>query len=141
MARMGSITPPVCVAVFIGSGIAQTNWLPAAFESVRLAAVVYLVPFLLLIYPGMTWTGGWLEVLDAALTGAALVLAVPGLLGGLVLFGRRAVDTAVYLVAIALAVTPHWATPLLALGLMAWGFTRRRADARSSSRTVPEHAP
>ncbi|MCA8909245.1 MAG: TRAP transporter fused permease subunit [Rhodospirillaceae bacterium] len=140
-ATLSVITPPVCVAVFIGSGIAQTNWLPAAFESVRLAAVVYLVPFLLLIYPGMTWTGGWLEVVEAALTGAALVLAVPGLLGGLSLFGNRLVDIAVYLAAIALAVTPHWATPLLALGLMAWGFTRRRADARSTSRTVPEHAP
>lgn len=136
-ATLSVVTPPVCVAVFVAAGIAQTNWLPAAMEAVRLAAVVYLVPFLILVYPGMTGSGGAMAILDAALTGGALVLAVPALLAGLPLFGNRMLDVAVYLVAIALALAPHWVTPLLAFGLLAFGLTRRRASAVAATLERP----
>ena len=57
-ATLSVITPPVCVAVFVGAGIAGTNWLPAGLQAVRLAALVYLVPFLFLLYPGFVGEGG-----------------------------------------------------------------------------------
>ncbi|MGR3481278.1 TRAP transporter permease [Salipiger marinus] len=116
-ATISVITPPVCVAVFVASGIAKTNWLPAAGEAVRLGAVTYIVPFLLLLYPGMLLQGGALGILEAAFAGLALVLAVPALLAGAPLTGRRGVDVALLLVVIGLAIFPHVATPFLALAL------------------------
>ena len=68
-ATISVITPPVCVAVFVGAGIAQTNWLPAAREAVRLGAMTYVVSFLILIYPGMIGQGGTLAVANALFTG------------------------------------------------------------------------
>lgn len=116
-ATISVITPPVCVAVFVGSGIANTNWLPAAGQAVRLGAVTYLVPFLLVLYPGMLLQGGPLAIAEAILGGIALVMAVPALLVGVSLTGTRALDIAILLAVIGLALWPNPITPVLALAL------------------------
>ncbi|MCY4208703.1 MAG: TRAP transporter fused permease subunit [Roseovarius sp.] len=114
-ATISVITPPVCVAVFVGSGIAGTNWLPAAGEAVRLGAVTYLVPFLLIFYPGMTMNGGVAGIAEAIAAGFALVLAVPALLAGARLTRCRVLDIGLFLLIIALAIWPHPVTPFIAL--------------------------
>ena len=45
-ARVAVITPPVCAAVFIASSIAKSEWLPTAFTAVKLAPLLYLMPFI-----------------------------------------------------------------------------------------------
>ncbi|AWI86622.1 C4-dicarboxylate ABC transporter permease (plasmid) [Alloyangia pacifica] len=131
-ATISVITPPVCVAVFVGSGIANTNWLPAAGEAVRLGAVTYLVPFLLLLYPGMTMSGGIVGIIEAVAAGMALVLAVPALLSGAPLTGKRGLDILLLLVIIALAIWPMLATPFVALAI----FFGARAVGRAQGRAV-----
>lgn len=42
---IGAITPPVCAAVFLAAGIADSNWLKTGFLSVLLAIPAFLVPF------------------------------------------------------------------------------------------------
>ncbi|WP_102782910.1 TRAP transporter fused permease subunit [Thalassospira sp. GB04J01] len=128
-ATISVITPPVCVAVFVASGIAQTNWLPAAVEAVRLGAMTYVVPFMLLLYPGMTGGGGTMAVGNAILSGLVLVVAIPALLGGQPLFGRLWVDRALLVVVIAIALWPAFLTPLIAAGLLG-GFLFFGRDAR-----------
>ena len=127
-ATISVITPPVCVAVFVGAGIAQTNWLPAAMEAVRLGAVTYVVPFMLLLYPGMTAQGDWMAIGNALLSGLVLVIAIPSLLSGQKLFAIPALDIAVFVTSIALAIWPHPAAPLLAGLLLAlsWHFGKAR---------------
>ncbi|HMR36796.1 TRAP transporter large permease subunit [uncultured Paracoccus sp.] len=132
-ATISVITPPVCVAVFVGSGIAGTNWLPAAGEAVRLGAVTYIVPFLLLLYPGMLLGGGPLDILEAVAAGLVLVIAVPGLLAGARLHDVRAVDIALYLVIIALAIYPHPVTPFIALALLGGAYYAGRAGKRRAT--------
>ncbi len=131
-ATISVITPPVCVAVFVGSGIANTNWLPAAGEAVRLGAVTYLVPFLLLLYPGMTMSGGIVGIIEAVAAGMALVLAVPALLSGAPLTGRRGLDILLLLIVIALAIWPLLITPFLALAI----FFGARAVGRAQGRAM-----
>ncbi len=118
-ATISVITPPVCVAVFVGAGIAETNWLPAAGQAVRLGAVTYVVPFLLLLYPGMTMQGTVLDIVEAVFAGLALVIAIPALLSGAKLTGRRAADTALLMLVILLAIWPHPVTPFVALAILA----------------------
>lgn len=109
-ATISVITPPVCVAVFVGAGIAQTNWLPAAGEAVRLAAVTYLVPFLLLLYPGFTAQGGLWAILEASTTGILVIFAVAGLLSGYQIVQHRALSIALQVTALMLA---SWPNPML----------------------------
>ena len=130
-ATISVITPPVCVAVFVAAGIAGTNWMQAAGEAVRLGAMTYLVPFLLLIYPGMVLEGGPFAILDAMLAGLVLVLAIPLLLSRIPLTGQRGLDIALLLAVVALAIWPHPVTPFLAALVLlgGWGFGRRRQRA------------
>lgn len=133
-ATISVITPPVCVAVFVGSGIAGTNWLPAAGEAVRLGAVTYIVPFLLLLYPGMLLGGSPLDILEAVTAGLVLVIAVPGLLAGARLHHLRAVDITLYLGIITLAIYPHPVTPFIALALLAAAyFTRSTSTGKATA--------
>lgn len=133
-ATISVITPPVCVAVFVAAGIAKTPWLPAAGEAVRLGAVTYIVPFMLLLYPGMTMRGSLFDIIEATTAGLALVLAVPALLAGLRLTGHRVVDVALLLLVIGLAIYPQPVTPFIALALFvgAWRFAPARAKAVSA---------
>ena len=129
-ATISVITPPVCVAVFVGSGIADTNWLPAAGEAVRLAAVTYVVPFLLLLYPGMTLQGDAFDIIQAIAAGLALVIAVPALLAGTSMTGHRAMDVIVLMVVITLAIWPALGASFIGLAMLgsayAFGRSRRR---------------
>ncbi|WP_075220473.1 TRAP transporter permease [Acuticoccus yangtzensis] len=128
-ATISVITPPVCVAVFVGAGIANTGWLATAMEAVRLGAVTYVVPFMLLLYPGMTMRGGPVAVADAVASGLVLVAAIPGVLSGARLTGARAVDLVLYLSAIGLAVWPNPVAPFAGLALLVMARTlgtRRR---------------
>lgn len=109
-ATISVITPPVCVAVFVAAGIAQTNWLPAAGEAVRLAAVTYLVPFMLLLYPGLTAQGGVLAIVEASITGVLVIFAVAGLLSGYQITRSRVVSICLQCIALALAL---WPNPIL----------------------------
>ncbi|MBU1315929.1 MAG: TRAP transporter fused permease subunit [Alphaproteobacteria bacterium] len=133
-ATISVITPPVCVAVFVAAGIAKTPWLPAAGEAVRLGAVTYIVPFLLLLYPGMTMRGSLFDIIEATTAGLALVLAVPALLSGLRLTAHRMIDLALLLVVIGLAIYPQPVTPFIALALFvgAWKFAPARAKVASA---------
>ncbi len=44
-AILSAITPPVCGAVFIASGIARTDWMDTARYSLRLSYAAFLLPF------------------------------------------------------------------------------------------------
>jgi TRAP transporter 4TM/12TM fusion protein len=127
-ATISVITPPVCVAVFVASGIAKSNWMPTAIEAVRLGAMTYIVPFLLLVYPGLLLEGGAIAIMDAAFAGFVLVLAIPALLSGHFVTGIRPLDQVLLASVILLAVWPHIATPFIAVSLLAagWAYGLRR---------------
>ncbi|KHJ50536.1 C4-dicarboxylate ABC transporter permease [Vreelandella venusta] len=125
-ATLSVITPPVCIAVFVASGIAGTNWLPAAMESVRLAAAIYVIPFLLLIYPALAGFGSALDIALASCQGVVFVVAFAALMSRVAMTGWRILDVAALLVVIGLALTPGWLTTLLALGMVVGLFLRRR---------------
>lgn len=131
-ATISVITPPVCVAVFVGAGIAQTNWLPAAFEAVRLGAMTYIVPFMLLLYPGMTAGGDGLDIMNAVLSGLVLVVAIPALLGGQTFTGRQWLDRAMLVIVIAVALWPAILTPVIAAVMLGSAFFVGRNMRRSA---------
>ncbi len=133
-ATISVITPPVCVAVFVAAGIAQTNWMPVAFEAVRLGAVTYTVPFLLLLYPGMTMQGGILAILEAIAAGLILVVAIPALLSGINLTGKRPIDIVIYMAIIILVLIPHPITKLLAASILfvGWYFRSTKTSMKES---------
>ncbi len=125
-ATISVITPPVCVAVFVAAGIAQTNWLGVAREAVKLGAVTYVIPFMFLVYPGMLATGGVVDFVEAIVSGTVFTLAFAMFFGGARFFDSRAVNAAALLAIAVLSALPTWyGLGVATLGMLALWATRR----------------
>jgi TRAP-type uncharacterized transport system fused permease subunit len=139
-ATLSVITPPVCVAVFIAAGIAQTRWQVAARHALMLGAVTYVIPFLFILYPGLLDPSSHLvEVAEAFLSGSLFVIGFSALFGGLRITGNGLVDRIAWLIVAVIAVYPHWlgivASVILAAGL--WGLRRKKGFRFVQLGTIP----
>ncbi|MFH0913900.1 MAG: TRAP transporter fused permease subunit [Chloroflexota bacterium] len=74
MALSAVITPPVCVAAYVGATIAGAPLMRTGFESMRLGAVIYVVPFIFVYSPQILMIGDPLSIAFAAVTA---ILGIP----------------------------------------------------------------
>lgn len=81
-ACLSAITPPVCVAVFIAAGLAETKWGDVALYALRLGGITYLIPFIFLFFPALLGKGSFFEILITFLLSLVGVYIVASLLGG-----------------------------------------------------------
>ena len=125
-ATLSVITPPVCIAVFVGSGIAETEWAKTAKYALSFGAVTYVIPFLFIIYPGMLAQAGLEGFCRAAFSGVLFVLAFANLFGGLKITGNPYLDKGICLVIAVLAVLPGLWTSVVALFMTVGLYVRRR---------------
>jgi TRAP-type uncharacterized transport system fused permease subunit len=81
-ACLSTITPPVALAAFAGAAIADSKPFSTGFESMRLAAVAYLVPFFFVYSPVLIWKGTLAEIGFATLTATIGTIALgSGMMG------------------------------------------------------------
>jgi len=74
-AVMSAITPPVAVAAYAASSIAEDNPLGIAANAVKLALAAFLVPFVFVYGPELLWQGPlWKTALTFVSAAAGLVL-------------------------------------------------------------------
>ena len=126
-AVLSAMTPPVAVAAFAASAIADAKPLEIATGAVRLAITAFIVPFAFMYGDGLLMVGGWAEIASTCVTAVIGVLllsiAVEGYWRGRLLkcprfgFGLAgllfiapswwAVALAVLLVSMAVIATPH----------------------------------
>jgi TRAP transporter 4TM/12TM fusion protein len=125
-ATLSVITPPVCIAVFVGSGIAETEWTKTAKYALSFGAVTYVIPFLFIIYPGMLALAGLEGFLRAAFSGVLFVLAFANLFGGLRITGNKYIDKSLCLGIAVMAVLPGLWTSVVALLMTVGLYVRRR---------------
>jgi TRAP-type uncharacterized transport system fused permease subunit len=105
-ATLSVITPPVCIAVFVAAGIAETEWTQTARYALSFGAVTYVIPFLFIIYPGMLAQAGVEGFCRAAFSGCLFVLSFANLFGGMKISGNRIFDKLLWLIVAVLAVLP-----------------------------------
>lgn len=101
-ALLSTITPPVCGAVFIASGMVDENWIKVAFTAMALGLGLYLIPVGMITWPALialpTDPGG--AVLAAVAIGlglAALSYALIARMGAAKRLGLTVVGLAVIL--------------------------------------------
>jgi TRAP transporter 4TM/12TM fusion protein len=84
-ACLSTITPPVALASFAGAAIAGSKPFATGFESMRLAAVAYLVPYFFVFSPELIWKGSIGAISLAAFSATIGTIALgSGLMGYLV---------------------------------------------------------
>ncbi len=67
-ACLSAITPPVCVAVFMASGLAKANWLKVGELSCMIALPVFIIPFTFCYNEALLLSGPVVDVVLAILT-------------------------------------------------------------------------
>jgi TRAP transporter 4TM/12TM fusion protein len=81
-AVMSALTPPVAVAAYAASAIAEENPLRIALVAVRIAIAAFLVPFAFVFDPALLMKGSFTEIASAtSLVAAGLILIVIALEG------------------------------------------------------------
>lgn len=135
-ATLSVVTPPVCIAVFVGAGIAGARWGDTAKYALKLGAVTYVIPFLFIIYPGMLAQEGLTAFLQALFSGVVFVLAFANLFGGMKIFRYRIVNAVLWLIVGVLAVIPGWTSSVAAL-IMTVGLYLAKKRFRT---VLPQHA-
>lgn len=81
-ACLSCITPPVALAAFAGATIAKSRPFATGFESMRLAAVAYLVPYFFVYSPVLIWKGSAVQIALATLTATLGTIALgSGMMG------------------------------------------------------------
>lgn len=63
-ANMSMITPPVAIASYTAAGIARTGLWETGIEAVRLALVLFLIPFVFVYNPGLLGLGSVYDILS-----------------------------------------------------------------------------
>ena len=94
-ALLSHITPPVCLAIFAGAHIAGANLWETSLMGVKMGAVAYLLPFLVVYSPALLLVGDMGTVIISAVSVAAglgmLVCAIQGWLRRRLALWQRAI--------------------------------------------------
>ncbi len=103
-ATLATITPPVCAAVYLSAGLAESNWLKTGFLSVLLGLPVFIVPYafvynriLLLDFTGETTFAIAVAFVTAILGVASMAMGIAG-------YNRRPLSMPLRLLAVAAGV-------------------------------------
>ncbi|MEM8554211.1 MAG: TRAP transporter fused permease subunit [Pseudomonadota bacterium] len=129
-AALSVITPPVCVAVFVSSTIAQAPWLRVAVDTLRLGGTAYALPMLFIAYPGLLLQGGPEAIAHAVLSGTVFVVAVAALFAGWRVPRLGPFSPVVWMTVALLALLPSWGASILALVLLVGAFKFPHAQSR-----------
>ncbi|MCK4722297.1 MAG: TRAP transporter large permease subunit, partial [Dehalococcoidia bacterium] len=105
-AMLSFITPPVAIGAYAGAAIAEADPMFTGFESMRLGAVIYFLPFFFVLNPALVLQGAtvatFLMALSTAVAGILFIAA--GLQGYLVGVGRLRNDPVGWLTRLPLVV-------------------------------------
>jgi TRAP-type uncharacterized transport system fused permease subunit len=86
---MTNITPPVCISAFVAAGIARSPPMKTGFTAMRLAVVLYFIPFFFVLNPALILQGSILEAIYLfVLCVVGITVLAGGIEGYLVKVGR-----------------------------------------------------
>jgi len=83
------ITPPVALAAYVAAGLAEANPIRVGYRAMRLAAIIYILPFFFVYEPALIFQAPLNEVLFAFVTAiVGMILFTASFEGFLLFFGK-----------------------------------------------------
>ena len=139
MGVTGDLTPPTCLSPFAAASIAGSPPMATALQAMRLGAVLYIVPFMLVYSPALLAIGTVPEILFATLTAAVGIFCLAAGLQGWLLRAATPLERALLLGAALALIVPGLYTNLIGIALL--GTTlflqTRRGRQRASHAIAP----
>ena len=118
MGVTSDLTPPTCLSPFAAAAIAGSPPMATAWQSMRLGAVLFIVPFMFVYQPGLLMLGSWPEIALASGTAALGVICLAAGLQGWLRRRATLVERALLFAAGFLFVAPWVVADLAALVLL-----------------------
>lgn len=147
-AVMSALTPPVAVAAYAASAIANANPLRIAGSATRMAAAAFVLPFFFVYNPGLLMQGSWLEVLSAVLIAIFAIILFAAAFEGYFRRNLRSWERIMLVAAGLSLLTAHIIAivcALVAIGVVSINVVRRVvaeedvAEETSATRSSKEH--
>ena len=135
MGVTSDLTPPTCLSPFAAAAIAGSPPMATAWQSMRLGAVLFIVPFMFVYSPELLMIGPWPQILLSGGTAALGVICLAAGLQGWLRSRATFVDRALLLAAGFLFVVPWLVADVAGLVLLTIVYGLQ------SQRRVPEIAP
>lgn len=136
-AVISAITPPVCIAAYTASAIAQANWVEIAWIAMRLGIVTYFVPFLFVYSPTFLMEGGTGQIILNTVTAVLGIVMLAAGLTGFLTAKLAAPVRAMFLFGAVLFILPSARLAVPALVLFGVGLLYQWAKNKSRLKTLP----
>jgi TRAP-type uncharacterized transport system fused permease subunit len=117
-AILSAITPPVALAVYAAASLAKTDLWAAGWESVRVGAAGFIVPFMFVFEPSLLMIGAWHEVLHSFITATAGTICLAAGLFGYFLREARMWERVLLVAAALLLIKPGIVSDLFGVALL-----------------------
>ncbi|HET9652554.1 MAG TPA: TRAP transporter permease [Usitatibacter sp.] len=136
-AILSAITPPVALAVYAAAGLAKTDIWRAGWESVRIAAPTYIVPFMFVYEPSLLAIGDWVTILTSSISATIGVMCFAAGLQGWLAGEARAWERLALIAAAVLLIKPGYYSDAAGLVLLAivYAVQRRRITEAAPARS------
>jgi len=125
-AILSAITPPVALAVFAAAALAKSNLWSTGWESVRLAAPAYIIPFMFIYEPSLMLIGDWFTSLTSSVTAVIGVICLAAGLQGYLLREARWWERIMLLAAALLLIKPGYISDAIGLTLLVIVFVAQK---------------
>jgi TRAP transporter 4TM/12TM fusion protein len=134
-ACLSCITPPVALASFAAAGVSGANPFATGFESMRLAVIAYLVPFIFVYHPVLIWQGVWWQIGLSFISGILGCVAIGSALIGYLEVRLTFMLRAALLVAALLLIHPMMITDVAGAAGLCLVYLLTHARARREKRS------
>jgi TRAP transporter 4TM/12TM fusion protein len=138
MGVTSDLTPPTCLSPFAAAAIAGSPPMATAWQSMRLGAVLFIVPFMFVYQPALLLLGSWPEIVLAGGTAALGVVCLAAALQGWLRRRATLMERVVLFAAGFLFVSPWMLADVTALVLL--GATYVLQGFRRTSEVAPATA-
>ncbi|WP_336344845.1 TRAP transporter permease [Halalkalicoccus ordinarius] len=135
---ISAITPPIMLAVFTASSIAESDPWKTGLTAVNLAAAGFLVPYLFVLGPELLLIGETTAIVTSAVTAVIGVVALSAGTQGYFYAPAHAIERVALVVGAVALIYPGTTADLIGLGVIAAVFLRQYVTVR---RNRPAAAP
>ena len=118
-AILSAITPPVALAVFAAAGLAKTDIWSAGWQSVRIAAATYIVPFMFVYEPSIMMIGDGFTIFTSTLSAVVGVMCLAAGLQGYLLRAAKPWERIVLVIAAFLLIKPGYVSDAIGAAMLA----------------------
>jgi TRAP transporter 4TM/12TM fusion protein len=125
-ACLSAVTPPVALAVYAAASISKSSLWGAGWQAVKFAAAGFIVPYFFVYNPALLFSGPWIEIGRAVVTGTIGVIALAAGLEGYFIRVARPWERAIFIAAAFCLIDPALVTDLIGLGLLLGGLALQK---------------